>query len=451
NRLFLNRFRDAFVVRFHSRPELVGTWGEGIIALDGNGNIAALDRNALFQLGAKGSSELIGAPLERVFNISLSALLGRSQKKSFHALPIYETRHGGRFFAVAQAPHSKRAQSGKQALAPDEERSSPSIGRSILDELDLGDPVMGRNIQAAKRLESRDIPLLLVGESGSGKEFFARALHAASERADKPFVAVNCGSLPEMLMQSELFGRPGTAGQADGDRGRIVQANGGMLFLDDVGDLPLELQAQLLHVIEEREVMPHGCDSPIKVDVRLVCAIRGSLQEKVRRGEFREDLFYRLQGLVLALPPLRERQDKSALIRHIFAQEVAATPAVTLSEDLIEALCAYSWPGNIRQLRNVLRGMIAMRTSDRLDVANLPADYGIGVPVAETHPRENSPEAQSLNPLEKAERAALLREIDLHHGNISRVASKLGIGRNTLYRKMRRLGIAFPTRQSARR
>jgi transcriptional regulator of acetoin/glycerol metabolism len=450
NRLFLNRFRDAFVVRFHSRPELVGTWGEGIIALDAAGTIAALDRNALFQLGCKGASDLIGAPLERVFNISLSALLGRSQKKSFHALPIYETRHGGRFFAVAQAPHSKRQQAGKQQLTPDEERSAPNISRSILDELDLGDPAMGRNIQAAKRLESRDIPLLLVGESGTGKEFFARALHSASERADKPFVAVNCGSLPEMLMQNELFGRSG-AGTIEGDRGRIVQANGGILFLDDVGDLPLELQAQLLHVIEEREVMPHGCDAAIKVDVRLVCAVKGSLQEKVRRAEFREDLFYRLQGLVLALPPLRERQDKAALIRHIFAQEVAATPAVTLSEDLIDALSAYSWPGNIRQLRNVLRGMIAMRTSDRLDVANLPSDYGIGLPVADAQSREASPEAQSLNPLEKAERAALLREIDLHHGNISRVASKLGIGRNTLYRKMRRLGIAFPARQTARR
>lgn len=452
NRLFLNRFRDSFVVRFHSRPELVGTWGEGIIALDGSGTIAALDRNALFQLGSKGASELIGAPLERVFNISLSALLGRSQKKSFHALPIYETRHGGRFFAVAQAPQSKRQSNGKQQPAPDEDRSAPSISRSVLDELDLGDPAMGRNIQAAKRLESRDIPLLLVGESGTGKEFFARALHSASERADKPFVAVNCGSLPEMLMQSELFGRaPGAGSAGDADRGRIVQANGGMLFLDDVGDLPLELQAQLLHVIEEREVMPPGCEAPVKIDVRLVCAVRGNLQEKVRRGEFREDLFYRLQGLVLPLPPLRERQDKSALIRHIFAQEVAATPSVTLSEDLIEALSAYSWPGNIRQLRNVLRGMIAMRTSDRLDIANLPADYGIGLPVAEVPSRDPPPEAQSLNPLEKAERGALLREIDVHHGNISRVASKLGIGRNTLYRKMRRLGIAFPTRQSNRR
>ena len=207
----------------------------------------------------------------------------------------------------------------------------------------------------------------------------------------------------------------------------------------------------MLHVIEEREVLPAGCDPPVKIDVRMICAIRGNLQDKVRRGEFREDLFYRLQGLVLSLPPLRERKDKNALIRHIFAQEVAATPAVTLSEDLIEALCAYSWPGNIRQLRNVLRGMIALRTGDRLDVTNLPTDYGIGQPLADSQARETAAATQSLNPLEKAERGALLREIDLHHGNISRVACKLGIGRNTLYRKMRRLGIAFPSRQTPRR
>ncbi len=449
NRLFLHQFRDGYVVRFHSRPELVGTWSEGIIAMDPAGTIAALDRNALFQLGFKAPAELVGAPLERLFNISLPALVGRSQKKSFHPLPIYETRHGGRFFAVAQAPQSKRTAAGRQRVEPLDERPEPETGRSVLDELNLGDPALARNIQAAKRLESRDIPILLLGESGTGKEFFARALHAASDRGDKPFVAVNCGSLPESLMQNELFGRIGAT--AEDERGRIVQANGGTLFLDDIGDLPLELQAQLLHVLEEREVLPRGSEAPVKVDIRLISAARVGLQDKIRRGEFREDLFYRLQSLVLTLPPLRDRKDKQALIHHIFSQESAATPTVTVSEDLIETLCAYSWPGNIRQLRNVLRGMIALRTSDRLDSTSLPADYGIGPPVAEQEITEGSSESQTLNPLERAERAALLREIDLHHGNISRVAQKLGIGRNTLYRKMRRLDIAFPARQSARR
>jgi sigma-54 dependent transcriptional regulator, acetoin dehydrogenase operon transcriptional activator AcoR len=472
NRLFLYRFKDEFVVRFHSRPELVGTWSEGIIALDAAGAIAALDRNALFQLGIKNATELTGAPLERVFNISLSALVGRSQKKSFHALPIYDARHGGRFFAVAQAPQSKRAP-GKQRLARVEELPSSDPARSPLDELDFGDPMMARNIQAARRTQSREVPILLLGESGTGKEFFARAMHASSDRADKPFVAVNCSSLPEAQLEQELFGRispargaqpagsaspPGAAplesvehdpepSQADDDLGRIVHANGGTLFLDDVGELPLELQARLLHIIEEREVLRPGGEAPIRVDIRVVSAVRGGLQEKVRRGEFREDLFYRLQSLVLTLPPLRERKDKSALLRHIFAQESAATPSVMLGDELADALRAYAWPGNIRQLRNVLRGMIAMRSGDRLDGSCLPADYGVGEPEPVTTEECELPlEAQGLNPLEKAERGALLKEIELHHGNISRVAHKLGIGRNTLYRKMRRLGITLPPR-----
>jgi len=444
NRLFLNRFRDSFVVRFHSRPELVGTWGEGIIALDAAGTIAALDRNALFQLGVKSAAELAGAPLERVFNISLGALIGRSQRKSFHPLAIYETRHGGRFYAVAQAPRSKphaaRPRRGGQGDSAEPGAERP--GRSVLDELDCGDPQMARNIQAVKRLESRDVPILLLGESGTGKEYFARALHAASDRADKPFVAVNCGALPADLLRAELFGR----GASGDDRGRIVQADGGTLFLDDVGDLPSELQGQLLQFLEEREVRPPGAAAPITVDVRVVSAARAHLRARVDRGLLREDLFYRLQGLVLTMPALRDRSDKAALIRHLFAQESAATPGLALSEELVRALCAHSWPGNIRQLRNVLTGMIALRAGNSLDIGHLPEDYGIGPPLVQAEPGELPPEAESLNPLEIAERSALLREIDVHRGNISRVAQTLGIGRNTLYRKMRRLRIAIPAR-----
>jgi sigma-54 dependent transcriptional regulator, acetoin dehydrogenase operon transcriptional activator AcoR len=445
NRLFLNRFRDSFVVRFHSRPELVGTWGEGIIALDAAGTIAALDRNALFQLGAKNAAELAGASLERVFNISIGALIARSQRKSFHPLAIYETRHGGRFYAVAQAPrsnpHAARPRRGGEASGT-EPTSGERPGRSVLDELDCGDPQMARNIQAVKRLESRDVPILLLGESGTGKEYFARALHAASDRADKPFVAVNCGALPAELLRTELFGRAPTGD----DRGKIAQADGGTLFLDDVGDLPLELQGQLLHFLEEREMLPPGAAAPISIDVRVVSAARGQLRAKVDRGLLREDLFYRLQGLVLTMPALRDRADKAALVRHFFAQESAATPGLTLSEELVRALCAHSWPGNIRQLRNVLTGMIALRAGNVLDIGHLPEDYGIGPPLSEDQPRELPAEAGSLNPLEIAERSALLREIDIHRGNISRVAQTLGIGRNTLYRKMRRLKIAITTR-----
>jgi transcriptional regulator of acetoin/glycerol metabolism len=447
NRLFLHRFRDAFVVRFHSRPELVGMWSEGIIALDLAGTITGADRNALFQLGCKSTHDLINAPLERVFNISLPTLIQRSHKQSFHPLPIYEARHGGRFFAVAYGPESKGG-AGVTHVAPGGEPSTPTASRSALDELDFGDPLMARNIEAAKRVLSRDIPMLLLGETGTGKELFARALHAASERADKPFVAVNCASMPEAEIQNELFGcrRGGTAAATgESQPGKIVEDYGGTLFLDEIGDLPYALQARLLHVLEERELIAPGAEAPIKVGIRLVSATHCKLEEKIRRGEFREDLFYRLQGLMLTLPRLADRTDKRALIRHIFAQEAAAAPKVSLSEDLIDALCTYQWPGNIRQLRNVLRAMIALRGSDLLELADLPSDYGLRPRPAQ--PAAPAPETDSLNPLGRAEREALLRELDLEHGNISHVARKLGIGRNTLYRKMHRLHIQWPVKK----
>ena len=182
NRLFLHRFRDAFVVRFHSRPELVGMWSEGIIALDRAGAITAADRNALFQLGCKSAHDLVNAPLERVFNVSLTTLIQRSHKQSFHPLPIYEARNGSRFFAVAYGPESKRRGPGVTHVALRGEPSNPTANRSALDELDFGDPLMARNIEAAKRVLSRGIPILLLGETGTGKELFARALHAASGR-----------------------------------------------------------------------------------------------------------------------------------------------------------------------------------------------------------------------------------------------------------------------------
>ena len=416
NRLFLHRFRDAFVVRFHSRPELVGTWSEGIVALDRAGAIAAVDRNALFQLGCKSVAELLHAPLERVFNISLPALIGRSRRKSFHPLPIYEARHGGRFFAVAQEPESARRSARAAHAALHDGASLPSPARSALDELDFGDAAMARNIRAAKRVASRDVPVLLIGETGTGKELFARALHAASERAEHAFVAVNCAAISEALLQSH-----------------VVEARGGTLFLDEIGELPGALQAPLLQVVEKR------------VDLRLVAATSAALEEKVRRGEFREDLFYRLQGLVLRMPRFHEREDRRALLRHLLAQEAADAPLVSLSEELAEALCARQWPGNIRQLRNALRAMIALRAGDKLDLADLPSDFRQGTRPAE--PRAARDEDGALNALARAEREALVRELELERGNLSHVARKLGVSRNALYRKMHRLGIQRPLKK----
>ena len=424
NRLFLHRFRDAFVVRFHSRPELIGTWSEGIIALDLAGAIAAVDRNALFQLGCKSAQDLIGAPLERVFNISLLALVARSRRSSFHALPIYEARHGGRFFAVAQEPESAR-RVGRAASAATRSGAGVAAAASPLDELDLGDPCMARNVRAAKRVASRDISVLLVGESGTGKELFARTLHAASARAERSFIAVSGASISASLLEDE-----------------ITAAQGGTLFVDEVGEMAAPLQARLLQLLERREAPAREGEAAAPIDLRLVAATSCSLEDKVRGGEFRADLLYRLQGLVLTLPALREREDKRALVACAFEQEAGDAPSVSLSEPLIELLCAHRWPGNVRQLRNALRAMIVRRSRDELDVGDLPSDYGLGAPPAATDatPRE----ALALNALGRAEREVLLRELELEQRNLSRLARKLGVSRNALYRKMHRLAIPWP-------
>jgi len=277
---------------------------------------------------------------------------------------------------------------------------------------------MGRNIRAAKRVASRAIPILLLGETGTGKELFARALHAASERAAQPFVAVNCASLTAALLEA-----------------RLAQARGGTLFLDDIGELADTLQAFLLHALDGHEAL----------DVRLVAASAGGLEEKIRHGAFREDVFYRLQGLVLTLPRFHERADKHALIRHLFAQEAADAPSASLSERLVEALCAHRWPGNLRQLRNALRAMIARRSSDKLDLADLPWDYSLGAIPAQAEAAPGGKRA--LNALGRAEREALVRELERERGNISHVARNLGVSRNAVYRKMQRLRIAWPGKE----
>jgi DNA-binding NtrC family response regulator len=284
---------------------------------------------------------------------------------------------------------------------------------------------MARNVRAAKRIASRDIPVLLAGESGSGKELFARTLHAASARAERPFVAVSGASISATQLEDE-----------------IAAAQGGTLFVDEVGELAAPLQARLLQLLEMREAPAREAEAAVPIDLRLVAATSGNLEEKVRRGEFRADLLYRLQGLVLTLPALRERQDKRALIARAFEQEAADAPSVSMSEALIELLCAHRWPGNVRQLRNALRAMIVRRSRDELDVGDLPSDYGLGAPPAASLSAPS--EALSLNALGRAEREVLLRELELEQRNLSRLARKLGVSRNALYRKMHRLAIPWP-------
>jgi transcriptional regulator of acetoin/glycerol metabolism len=256
-------------------------------------------------------------------------------------------------------------------------------------------------------------------------------------------VAINCASLPENLIEAELFGyRAGafTGAERRGRRGKIAQADGGTLFLDEIGDMPLALQARLLRVLDERMVSPLGSDEVQPVDFLLVSASHRCLQSLVAEGLFREDLYYRIAGIELDIPPLRERSDRTEIVRAILAQE--AGDDIGLSPAAWDLLMAYRWPGNLRQLRHVLRSALAMADGDTLLPEHFPGLQGTPLPAGPAQPVEAVPsEPVALEPEAAQERQRLLETLIAHRWNVSQVAKELEVSRNTLYRRLHRLQI----------
>ena len=296
-----------------------------------------------------------------------------------------------------------------------------------------GDAQLDAAARRALRLVGKDIPLLIEGETGTGKEVFAQAFHASSPRRDGPFVAVNCAAIQEGLIESELFGYEDgafTGARRKGHVGRIAQAHGGTLFLDEIGDMPLSLQAHLLRVLQEREVTPLGAQRAQTVDIAVVCATHRDLRQAVADGRFREDLYYRLAGVRVRLPALRERSDRAELCQRLLLEENHGE-AVALSPALCQWLDAHPWPGNLRQLRSVLRSALASREhpDDALDLRHLDED-------APSPPRLHlapSPDGR----LADIEQRAILHTLSACAGNMSAAARQLGISRATLYRRLR--------------
>ncbi|EJM85728.1 transcriptional activator of acetoin/glycerol metabolism [Pseudomonas sp. GM74] len=426
---FLRCFDNQWLLRFHLQAESVGLFSEGLLAFDGEGRICAVNQSALNLLGhIRGG--LLGKPVEAFFDCSLDELLGRASTNAAASWPL-RTRDGRKLFAVLRGEARRPLPT---PLAPVVEvAQAPRLSGICLD-----DATLQADFRKALRVYERDVPLLINGETGSGKEAFAKAVHHASQRADKAFVALNCAAIPESLIESELFGYRGgsfTGARKEGMRGKLQQADGGTLFLDEIGDMPLALQTRLLRVLEDRQVVPIGGE-PESVNVRIISATHRNLLDRVQDGSFREDLYYRLNGLEVALPPLRERSDKSRLLDFLLAEE-AGGETVLIDGPAREALLGFAWPGNVRQLRNVLRTLAALCEGGRIGLEDLPAMIRSARPaVAQVI------EEPSEHPLEDAERLALLSALEQTRWHMTHTAEQLGVSRNTLYRKLRKHGIA---------
>jgi transcriptional regulator of acetoin/glycerol metabolism len=453
NRLMDMRFPESHPIHFHSRPEFVYTLHEGKLVVDDVGEVLAANRSALLQLGIS-VPELRGRRLDEIFQTTLEDMLQRSQRGAFNPIVVYRAHAAHRFFAVARQPAASqdglRAPATARAAATTAQRpraSAPSstptrtqasIGRGALTFLD---PHLRTQLATAHRVLSSGTPLLLRAETGAGKEIFARAAHAQSVRADGPFVAINCASLPETLIEAELFGyRAGafTGAEKHGRSGKIAQADGGTLFLDEIGDMPLLLQARLLRVLDDRMVTPLGTDDARPVDFLLISASHRCLQDMVAEGSFREDLYYRLAGIELSLPALRDRSDRAELIGNLLRELGRADGGITPAA--WDLLMGHPWPGNVRQLHHVLRSAVALSDGATLALEHFPSLGGESPTTAASG--AGQAEAVSSLPAELLkERQLLLDQLEAQRWNVSHVAKSLGISRNTLYRRMHKLCI----------
>ncbi len=307
----------------------------------------------------------------------------------------------------------------------------------------IGDsPVMLKNLDVIRRVARSDIPVLILGESGTGKELVANAIHQNSPRAGKKFVAINCAGLSETLLEDELFGHvKGAYTGAMGERaGRFEHADGGTLFLDEVGDMPLPMQAKLLRVLESGEVVRVGANEPVRVNVRILSATNCDLAEKVKAGEFRDDLYFRIKGATIDIPPLRRRrEDIPQLIEHFIeaANNAHRTKIKGVTPEVRRVLMAYPWPGNVRQLRNVIENMAVLATGDKLTVEDLPPEIHTPPTVA----GEGQFSELAGISIEEAEKQLIRNTLKMLDGNREKAAQILGIGERTLYRKIKEYDI----------
>jgi sigma-54 dependent transcriptional regulator, acetoin dehydrogenase operon transcriptional activator AcoR len=416
HRLIADAAGSATLLRFHGCVDMLNSYREGVLIIDDRCIVGA----------NSGALRLLGTRWEDLLDTSADQWLRFPKRVGRDGVSVLEGRDGQRFHGVVEPrPSSQIAVSTRGPSAAIEE--IPARG-------------MTAALDSARRVVDAGVAVLVVGETGAGKEVAARRVHAASSRNSGPFIAVNCAALPETLIESELFGYEGgafTGARRKGKLGRIRAADGGTLFLDEIGDMPPTLQARLLRALQDRSVVPLGGDHAVAVDFALICATNRDLGALVRAGTFRADLYYRINGFTLDLLPLRERPDRRQFIADILNQLGGGDMDVSLSPDALEAMAAYRWPGNLRQLNSVLRTMIALATpGEVVGRDRLPREIFQCEAQPAPSPHGNDLHAHTRHAIEQA-----LAECN---GCVSAAARRLGIHRSTIYRWLARRNLLNP-------
>lgn len=445
NRLIVRQLGgDHFILTLNTTADNIDSPWSGLIAFDPNGLIVASNQRADQLLG----EALSGRNLSSLFIENRNLILNHS-----HNTPIQlTTTKRVRLSGLLKRPVSLDTVTTKPVRAILRAKTpEPGVAGVSMDDIEHGDTLVRRCADQARKVLERGVPILICGETGVGKEVMVKALHGSSQRCAQPLVSVNCAAIPPELVESELFGYEAgafTGARAQGSLGLIRKANKGILFLDEIGEMPLAAQSRLLRVLQEREVTPVGSTERIPVDILLVSATNRPLADRIDNGEFRADLYYRINGLSLELPALRDRMDRRELIRRIYLEHRDSGQSDTLNNEVMAALENHPWPGNIRQLVNIVRVAVAIADGDDVQLWHLPEDFLADYesqtrperkPVFDASPYRESPQANDNSRNDTMDQTLVVYRQCM--GNVSRAARELAVSRNTLYKRLRDLGV----------
>jgi transcriptional regulator of acetoin/glycerol metabolism len=461
NHMFADVFPTEVRIHFHARPEFIGTIVEGIAVFTTDGRFLSANRSAQFQFGIS-INALRAHTFSSLFGIGISQFFdhARSANGQYFRLCLHDgvsvCCKSELKFNTSTSRLTHLANSVNQPAPLYKKRKEEKIPLSSLRYLDTGDPQVASVIHKLRIIQGRDIPIMILGETGTGKDLLAQAIHNDSTRSHKNFVSVNCASIPENLIESELFGYEEgafTGAKRKGSIGKILFANEGTLFLDEIGDMPLHLQARLLRVLQERKVNPLGSGREVEVDITIICATNKNLKDMIANGTFREDLYYRLNGLVVKLPALRDRTDLEVVAKKILASVCLTEKHIGISAEVMALFRRYAWPGNFRQLYNLLRTAVVMAECDGdIQMHHLPDDFLSEIQQLTPEPKQAETSAQpamraqtntptfetrvneAFN-LENVAIDAIAQALRTSKGNVSAAAKLLGVSRNTIYRK----------------